>query len=149
MQMIDSNQQKINSLAIIKVAAQNTKADRPLKQVIELLTIEYANPKVWKMQQGNTIFVVHRTNIPGKGFFRAFNADTARMFIENSRVFMKAAYEAGFDIVVTQFTDASLLNIFRVIGRSQPAGMGYGVQRTDDDGYQVTLRLGPSRTGEK
>ena len=147
--VIDSNQKKLNSLAIIKIAAENTKADRPLKQVIELLTVEYSNPKVWKMQQGNTIFIVHRTKIAGKGFFRALNADSPRMLIQNSQVFMRAAYKAGFDVLVTQFTEPSLMNIFRVIGKAQPEGMGYGMQRTDDNGFQVTLRLGPSRSGEE
>jgi hypothetical protein len=71
------------------------------------------------------------------------------MLIQNSQVFMRAAYKAGFDVLVTQFTEPSLMNIFRVIGKAQPEGMGYGMQRTDDNGFQVTLRLGPSRSGEE
>ena len=147
--VVDSNQQKLSSEEIIKIAAENTKFDRPVEQVYELLKVEFAQPKTWKMQQGNTIFVVHRTKVPGHGFFRAINADSPRMLIENSKVFMKAAYEVGFDVLVTQFTDPTLLNIFRMIGRAQPAGMGYAVQETKDKGLQVTLRLGPSRKGDK
>ena len=102
---------------------------------------------VWKMRQGNTIFVVHKTKYPGAGFFRALNADTARNFLASSQVFMKAAYQVGFDVVVTQFDDPTILNIFRMIARTQPENMGYAVQKTEEGGYQVTLKLGASRTG--
>lgn len=147
MQMVDSNQQQLSSEQIIEIAAANTKTGRPMKQVKEMLTIEFSMPNVWKMQSGNTIFVVHKTTSPGNGFFRALNADTARNFLESSKIFMKAAYQVGFDTVVTQFEDPTLLNIFRMIARTQPANMGYAVQRTDDGGYQVTLKLGQPRGG--
>jgi hypothetical protein len=148
--VVDSNQQKLPSTEIIKIAAENTKSKRPLNQVYEMLKIEFSQPKVWKMQQGNTIFVIHRTKQPGHGFFRALNADSPRMFLENSKVFMKAAYDVGFDVIVTQFEDPTILNIFKLIGRAQPAGMGYATAQTKGGGYQVVLRLGPSRhKGEK
>lgn len=147
MQMVDSSQQQLSGEQIIEIAAANTKANRPIKQVKEMLTVEFSMPNVWKMQSGNTIFVVHKTAKPGVGFFRALNADTARNFLASSQNFMKAAYQVGFDVVVTQFDDPSILNIFRMIGRSQPANMGYGVQKTDDGGYQVTLKLGIPRSG--
>lgn len=146
MQMVDSRQQQLSSEQIIEIAAANTKVGRPMKQVKEMLTIEFSMPNTWKMQAGNTIFVVHKTTKPGGGFFRALNADTARNFLANSQTFMKAAYQVGFDVVVTQFTDPTILNIFRMIARSQPANMGYAVQRTEDGGYQVTLKLGQPRT---
>jgi hypothetical protein len=143
--VVDSNQQKLSSMDVIKIAAENTKSKRPLKQVYEMLKIEFSQPKVWKMQEGNTIFIIHRTKVPGHGFFRALNADSPRMFLQNSQVFMRAAYKAGFDVVVTQFEDPTILNIFKIIGRAQPAGMGYATAKTQNDGYQVVLRLGPSR----
>ena len=145
MQMVDSNQRKLTSEEIIGIAASNTNVGRPFKQVKEMLTIEWSMPGVWKMRNGNTIFVVHKSKIPGYGYFRALNADTARNFLESSRVFADAAYKVGFDVVVTQFKDPTILNIFRAIGRDQPANMGYSVQKTDDGGFQVTLVLGPAR----
>jgi hypothetical protein len=146
MNLVDSNQQQLSSEQIIEIAAANTKVGRPIKQVKEMLTIEFRMPNVWKMRQGNTIFIVHKSKQAGYGFFRALNADTARNFLVNSRVFAEAAYKVGFDVVVTQFTDSSLLGIFKVISRDPVReGMGYSAQKTEDGGFQVTLVLGPAR----
>jgi hypothetical protein len=146
MKMVDSNQQQLTSEQIIQIAAENTKVGRPIKEVNDMLTIEFRMPNVWKMRQGNTLFIVHKSKEAGYGFFRALNADTARNFLVNSRVFAEAAYKVGFDVVVTQFTDMSLLGIFKVIARDPVReGMGYSAQKTSDGGLQVTLVLGPAR----
>jgi len=146
MKMVDSNQQQLTSEQIIQIAAENTKVGRPIKEVNDMLTIEFRMPNVWKMRQGNTLFIVHKSKEAGYGFFRALNADTARNFLVNSRVFAEAAYKVGFDVVVTQFTDMSLLGIFKVIARDPVReGMGYVAQKTKDGGMQVTLQLGPAR----
>ena len=146
MKMIDSNQQELTGEQIIEIAAENTKVDRTMKQVKEMLTIELKMPNIWKMRNGNTIFVVHKSKEPGYGFFRALNADTAQNFIQNGRVFCDAAYKVGFDVVVTQFSDTSLLGIFKVISRNPvQEGMAYSAKKTKDGGLQVTLVLGPMR----
>jgi hypothetical protein len=146
MKMIDSNQQQLTSEQIIEIAAENTKVGRPIKEVKEMLTVEFRMPNIWKMRQGNTIFVVHKSKEAGYGFFRALNADTPRNFLVNSRVFADAAYKVGFDVVVTQFNDMSLLGIFKMIARDPVReGMGYAAQKTKDGGLQVTLVLGPAR----
>jgi hypothetical protein len=146
MKMVDSNQQQLTSEQIIQIAAENTKVGRPIKEVNDMLTIEFRMPNIWKMRQGNTLFIVHKSKEAGYGFFRALNADTARNFLVNSRVFAEAAYKVGFDVVVTQFTDMSLLGIFKVIARDPVRdGMGYSAQKTSDGGLQVTLVLGPAR----
>lgn len=150
MQMVDSNQKKLTSEQVIEVAAANTKVGRPIKQVKEMLTVEFSMPNIWKMRHGNTIFIVHKTKYPGYGYFRALNADVPRNFIENSRIFADSAYKVGFDVVVTQFVDSSLLGIFKVISRNpMRGGMGYAAQKTKDGGYQVTLQLGAAREGKK
>lgn len=149
-QVVDSTKRKLSSKEIIHIAAENTKADRPIDEIEKMLKIEFAMPKTWRMQEGNTIFIIHRTKVPGRGYFRALNADSPRMFLANSQVFMKAAYDVGFDVITTQFTDPTILNIFRLIARGKPAGMGYAVQKAkNDSGFQVTLRLGPDRKGDK
>lgn len=145
MEMVDSNKQQLTSEQIIEIAAENTKNGRPIEDIKNMLKVEFSMPNVWKMQNGNTIFVVHKTKIAGCGFFRALNADTARNFLQSSRVFADAAYKVGFDTVVTQFTEPTILNIFQTIGRGKPANMGYAVQKTSDGGFQVTLTLGAKR----
>ena len=146
MKMIDSSQQELTGEQIIEIAAENTNVDRPMEQVKQMLTIELKMPNIWKMRHGNTIFVVHKSKEPGYGFFRALNADTAQNFVQNGRVFCDAAYKVGFDVVVTQFSDTSLLGIFKIISRNPvQEGMGYAAQKTKDGGMQVTLVLGPAR----
>lgn len=135
---------------IIEVAARNTKVDRPIEQVKEMLTIEFKMPNTWKMREGNTIFICHKTQQAGYGYFRALNADTAQNFLQNSRVFADAAYKVGFDVLVTQFQDSSLLGLFKMISRNPVReGMGYAAKKIEDGGFQVTLVLGPARGGKK
>jgi hypothetical protein len=146
MKMVDSNQQQLTSEQIIEIAAENTKVGRPIKEVKDMLTIEFRMPNIWKMRQGNTIFIVHKSKEAGYGFFRSLNADTARNFLVNSRMFADAAYKVGFDVVVTQFNDLSLLGVFKAISRDPVReGMAYSAQKTNDGGLQVTLVLGPAR----
>jgi len=150
MQMIDSRTQKLSGEQIIEVAARNTKVDRPIEQVKEMLTIEFKMPNTWKMREGNTIFICHITQQAGYGYFRALNADTAQNFLQNSRVFADAAYKVGFDVLVTQFQDSSLLGLFKMISRNPVReGMGYAAKKIEDGGFQVTLVLGPARGGKK
>ena len=68
MDLVDSKQKRLTSEQVIEIAAANTKVGRPMKQVKEMLTIEFSMPNVWKMQEGNTIFVVHKTKYPAYGF---------------------------------------------------------------------------------
>ena len=143
--MVDSKQQKLKPAQIIDIAAKTTKSKHSSVQIKRILVEEFSLPGSWKMQQGNTIFVVHTGTKPRQGYFRAINADTARNYVENSKEFVSAAYDVGYDILVTYFTDPTILNIFKAIAATKPAHMGYKAVRTKDGGYQVTLILGPLR----
>lgn len=141
----DSTQKMLTVLEIIEEAAKTTGVNRPIKEVVEILQLELSQPQIWKCREGNTLYIVHKSAHPGFGYFRALNADTAQNYVANSRKFIEAAYKVGFDYLVTQFKDPTVMNIFKIIGRDKPADMGYKVQHTNDGGYQVTLKLGKSR----
>jgi ribosomal protein L17 len=100
-------------------------------------------------QYGNTIFSV----IKGKGrigFFKAFNADTARNFVENSKMFVRWAYETGLDGLVTQFDDVAILKVFKAIAKNPPMkDMGYKAYKTQQGGYKIVLQLGKPRGDEE
>jgi hypothetical protein len=98
---------------------------------------------------GNTVYVVHASpKTPRKGMFRALNADTAPNFAASGFAFVVDAYKAGFDTLVTQFKDQSLINIFRNVAKQPPnPGMGYNVSMLGDGQYQVALQLGQKREG--
>jgi hypothetical protein len=93
---------------------------------------------------GNTIFVMHHAK-DRVGFFRALNADTARNYLENSYEFIQAAYKMGFDVLVSDFEDPTIMNIFKAISRNPPQeGMGYRAQKKGN-GFRVIVKLGPER----
>lgn len=143
--IVDSNQKMLTVGEIIQEAAQSTGVNRPFEEVVQILQLELTLPNIWKCREGNTLFIVHKSAKPGFGYFRALNADTAQNYVANSRKFIASAYKVGFDYLVTQFEDPTVLNIFKIIGRDKPADMGYKAQRTNTGGYQVTVKLGKSR----
>jgi hypothetical protein len=51
----------------------------------------------------------------------------------------------GFDTLVSEFEDPTIMNIFKAISRNPPQeGMGYRAEKTSN-GFRVTVKLGPKR----
>jgi hypothetical protein len=51
----------------------------------------------------------------------------------------------GFDVLVSDFKDPTIMNLFKGISRNPPReGMGYRAERIKD-GFRVTVKLGPAR----
>lgn len=146
--LVDSQQQELSVEEILDIANWSSPEPYETPRFIAMINAELQMPNTLFIRQGNTLFIIHKA-APGAGFFRALNADTARNYLQNSMEFIKACYKMGFDTMATQFTDPSLLNIFRFISQNPPIeGMGYQVQRTEDGGFYVTVKTGPKR-GEK
>ena len=145
--LVDSKNKQLDEQAILMVAAQETKSKYSAAQVFAALVKELNLRGTSTYRAGNTLFVIHHAK--GRvGTFRALNADTARNYLENSYEFIQAAYEMGFDTLVTTFEDPTIINIFKAISRNPPReGMGYKAEKTTD-GYRVTVKLGPKR-GDK
>lgn len=136
---------QMTSSEIIKVAAKIQSPGMPQEDAFKLIAAEIQQPATKFFRQGNTLFIIHPTENPRVGFFRALNADDARSYLDNCVEFTKAAYALGFDILFTQFKDPSLINIFRYVGRNKPADMGYTVDQAANGDYQVTVQLGKKR----
>lgn len=149
MPVIDSQQQMLPVGDVLKIAAQNTKSEYPVEFVYATFVKEVQMPGSKFFRYGNTIYVIHGSpREPRKGMFRALNADTAQNFMASGFQFVVDAYKAGFDTIVTQFRDQSLINIFRNVAKNPPnPGMGYNVQMLGNGEYQVALQLGTSRGG--
>jgi hypothetical protein len=145
--VVDSQQQELSVPEIIRIAAQETKSKYAPSAVLASITKECQMPQTILLRYGNTLFIINKGK-NRKGFFRALNADTARNYMQSSLTFIAEAYEIGFDVLVTQFEDPSLLSIFRFIAKDQPADMGYQVKQADGI-YNVTVILGPRRQGEE
>ena len=146
-EMVDSNQQELPTDQIVKIAAENTRSPYEFKQVYLTFVSELGIEGAVIYRFGNTIFIIHRSESkPEYGMFRALNADTAQNFVENGKKFVDQAVSDGFKGLKTQFSDPSVLNVFKIIGREeqelQNPQMGYTVAKTQDNQIQVTLILG-------
>lgn len=141
--VVDSKQKQLEFEDIIKVSLKETGSDYKLPVAYVSVIKELTLPGAFSVRFGNTVFIVH----PQKGkvgyvFFRALNADTAKNYIEHSKKFTDQMKAKGYKVMVTQFSDPTILNIFKAIARDKPEGMGYAVQKSKDGKmYQVTVQL--------
>jgi hypothetical protein len=142
--LVDSKKKELSSESVLMIAAQQTKSPYSAQQVYASLVKEMNMEGTSTYREGNTVFLMHHAK--GRvGIFRALNADTARNYLDNSYTFIKDAYDMGFDVLVSDFKDATIMNIFKGISRNPPReGMGYRAERTKD-GFRVTVKLGPTR----
>jgi len=142
--LVDSKKKELSVDAILMIAAQETKSRHPASTVYAAIVKEMNIPGASIVRNGNTIFVIH-VGEGRTGIFRALNADTARNYLESSYAFIQGAYKMGFDVLVSDFEDPTIFNIFKAISRSPPQeGMGYRAERTNK-GFRVTVKLGPKR----
>ena len=142
--LTDSKKKELSSEAVLMIAAQQTKSKYSAEQVYAALVKEMNMEGTSVYREGNTVFLMHHAK--GRiGTFRALNADTARNYLDNSYQFIQDAYKMGFDILVSDFEDPTIMNIFKGISRNPPQeGMGYRAERTER-GFRVTVKLGPAR----
>jgi len=140
--MVDSQQEELDVDDIIGIAGMNTDAGIDFQTLKTAITAELNMPNTLFLRQGNTLFIIHKA-APGVGWFRALNADTAPNFLQNSMEFIKASNKMGFQTMATNFTDPTILSVFRYISQNPPfEGMGYEVQRTEDGEFYVTVNTG-------
>lgn len=142
--LVDSKKKELGVEAILMIAAQETKSPHLASTVYAAMVKEMNMNGTSIVRNGNTIFVIH--NAEGRvGVFRALNADTARNYLESSYAFIQGAYKMGFDTLVSEFEDPTIMNIFKAISRNPPQeGMGYKAERINK-GFRVTVKLGPKR----
>ena len=142
--LVDSKKKQLSQEAILMIAAQETKSPHPASSIYAAMVKEMNMPGTSLVRDGNTLFVIH-VGEGRTGIFRALNADTARNYLENSYAFIQGAYKMGFDVLVSEFEDPTIFNIFKAISRNPPQeGMGYRAERTSK-GFRVTVKLGPKR----
>ncbi|MEI8287347.1 MAG: hypothetical protein WCG15_08635 [Actinomycetes bacterium] len=146
--LTDSKQKMLSQMEILTTAFQTTKTPYTTEEAIAAVIAESRLPNSIMIRQGNTIFcVTYDPKQKNLAYFRALNADTPANYLQNSLEFIKAVGLAGFSVLVTQFYDSSLLNIFKYIAKKPPfPGMGYAVQETEDGGYRVTINLGTPKS---
>jgi hypothetical protein len=145
---VDSSKKKLSKDEIVAIAAKETGGKYTPEQIKASLMSEVAEMDGLVMQEGNTLFVIHRVpNNPAVAMFRALNGDTLPNYFKNSLTFTKAMGLMGFEYIVTEFEDRTLLSIFKYVRRNQPfRNMGYTVETSEDEKhYRVIVNLGDTK----
>lgn len=145
--LVDSKKQQLDIGRITVIAAYHTKSTVPPNMVAMALLLELQQPGTKHVQFGNTLFIVHEAkNAPRRVVFRGLNADTANNYANNAMEFLKWAYDEGYDVGATQFSDPAILRLIRFISKSFPReGMGYSAQKLPGNEYAVLVKFGPYR----
>lgn len=145
MEYVDSKQQKLNSGQIVPIFLKNSGQAQNPKVMIPAILAELSQPQVKTRQIGNTIFeVILSKQGHDQAFFKAFNADIPENFVENSKQFVVWARRVlGLKLLVTEFQDPALTQLFKVISMNPPMpDMGYKVYKTANGGMRIVLNLG-------
>lgn len=148
--VVNSKLQTLDPEEIISIAAQDTGSPYSPEQVKASIVAESHAAGAILMRQGNTLYIVHRNPKDEKeAFFRALNADTAKNYIDNTIMFIKAIHMAGVEKLITQFQNNSLLTVVRTIERVKPIPTMERpeISQVGEGTTQVIVNLGPKSKG--
>lgn len=144
-EVVDSQQEELSVEDIVAIDGMNSDSEYDTRTLIAALTAELNMPNSLFVRQGNTLYVVHKTE-PRVGYFRMINADTSSTFLKNGLDFIQACYKMGFDTMATKFDNPDTLVLFRYILENPPnPDMGYRAEESQDGRYLVTIKCGPER----
>jgi hypothetical protein len=145
--VVDSKEQELTEDQILSIAAEETESEYSPEMVKAFFEKEKLVSGFKSYRYGNTIYAVQPTRSDAsKGKFRALNADTAENYVESGFKFITDAYNDGFDVLVTEFKDQSILNIFRTVSKNPPnPGMGYSASQLKNGDFRATIKLGNPR----
>lgn len=146
--LIDSNERRLTLQDVIKIAAQNTKSEYSFHQVYLSIMKELTMADSIVIQIGNTVFLTHRSKqSPRYAWMRALNADTAQNYMVSAEKYAKMIYDKyGIDVIVSDYEDPALNNIFAYVGRNKPQNMGFNITKgPNGKGFRATAKLGPPR----
>jgi hypothetical protein len=144
MELVDSKQKKLNSFEIISISLANTGSKYQPEVAMPAILEEFKQPDTEFVRLGNTIYILHKGK-GGKGFFKAYNADVPRNFLDNSRKFCVIAFRKfKMDYLVTEFQGQGIERLFYAISKNPPMpGMGYKVFKGQKTGTtRIVLKLG-------
>lgn len=148
MAIIDSKTKQLSLIEIVHEAIQVSGElnQYPPAAIFAGILAELNMPKTVLRQTGNTLWIIHKGE-DREGTFRALNADTAQNLMENSREFVRWAYDdVGMDVMLTEFQGNSFMNLFVMISKNPVReGMGYQVLEMPSGDTGVLLKLGPER----
>lgn len=142
--LVDSKKEQLDIGRIVVIATYHTKSDSPPNQVAMSVLLELQQPKTITKIIGNTLFIAHESEEPGKFIFRALNADVVRNYFDSSKQFIRYMMENGASELATQFQDERLLKFIKAVADSmmkeEHAPVGAKVYQKGDM-YMVAISL--------
>ena len=112
----DSKKKMLSQDEILTTAFKETKTGYTPEQAKAAILAETQMKNCIVMREGNTLFIINfDPKDKTRGLFRALNADTAHNYLQNSKTFIKAAGMAGFRLLISQYQDKSITNIFKYL----------------------------------
>jgi hypothetical protein len=141
----------LDQQAIIKEAIAQTKSQYNGEQAVSAILAESRTPNTIILREGNTLFFVnYKPKDKYTGMFRALNADVPSRYLKNSIEFIKAVGLMGMKILISDFKDPTILNIFKYISRNPPfPNMGYQAFKLKDGGFRAVINFGNNEKGVK
>ena len=143
---VNSKKKRLDSFELMSIAIPNMGTKYPLDVAMGAILTEFAQPNSEGVQIGNTLFSV----LVGKnrqGVFKAFNADTAANFVENSKEFTKWAYDnLGLDVLVVDYESKEVDKLIRLIARGKPKNQGVSFFKMKSGRDRAVIRLGTPRS---
>lgn len=139
----DSKKKMLSQDEILSTAMKETRTVYTPEQAQAAVLAETQMNNCIVMREGNTLFLINfDPKNKDRGLFRALNADTAHNYLQNSKTFIRAAGMAGFKLLISQYTEKSISNIFKYISRNPPLkDMSYEIQDLKNGGYQAVVYL--------
>ena len=134
-QYVDSTQKELepHDIVMIAGAGQPEYAKLPAEKLWAALSSEIYQGQSLAIRNGNTLFICHQT--PEQiVVFRALNADTPQNYLNNCKMFIKAAQMAGFKALTTNYSDPQLARLLQVVKDT-------GSQYFDPNTRLETIRL--------
>jgi ribonuclease D len=124
---IDSRKEQLQIYQIIQHALEDESDPQikkyGIKAMYPAVLAEMTQPNTVVKQFGNSVFILHKGD-DDKAFFRAFNSDTARNYIDNASQFLQYAHdEEGLKYLVTQFEGEELSKLIKSTEKFLPTDL--------------------------
>tara|TARA_R100001082_G_scaffold22658_1_gene10937 strand:- start:14585 stop:15037 length:453 start_codon:yes stop_codon:yes gene_type:complete len=147
MEMVDSKEKLLNAANIITIAAKDLGTGGiPLPSALASVAKEGTLSSADTVQVGNTVFLAHRGKGKNKNkmFGRAFNADTARNYINNLVKYFNHLKNKGITHYSAQFNGEKMRNLLNIVGQNiQDIATKFMIARTKQEGtYRVMIAFG-------
>jgi hypothetical protein len=144
--LVNSKMQMLEEDEILSIASQETGSQYSPEQAKAALLAEVYEGDALLIREGNTFFVIKKTNNPEVITLRPINADVIENFIDNIIKLMQIQVEKGIPYTVVDFTDERILTLFRAIAKKAQSliNVSYSVKQSTTGMYRAIFKLTPA-----